>query len=161
MVLGVAEPELGATFAQSLKDWGVERALVVCGAEGLDEISCAGNTFAWELLDGQITEKTIHPAQFGLSVHPLSSVAGGTPDENAATFRALLTSGDAIPAELVPILHFVLMNAAALLVVSGIAPDFTEGTGLALESITSGKAWQALEIFREASKEAGATLSEP
>lgn len=154
MVLGVADRELGPTFAQSLRDGGVERALVVCGAEGLDEISCAGDTYAWQLKDGEITEITLHPDLFGLLVHPLSSVAGGTPTENAGTFRALLNSGSDIPESLMPVLHFVLLNASALLVVAGLASDFKEGVALAMNSITSGCAWNALVAFRTAGREA-------
>ncbi|CCM06158.1 uncharacterized protein FIBRA_08397 [Fibroporia radiculosa] len=150
MVLGVAERELGATFAHSLRDGGVARALVVCGAEGLDEISCAGTTYAWELADGRVVERTLHPAQFGLDVHPLAAVAGGTPAENAEAFRLLLTSGEDIPARLTPVLHFVLLNASALLVVAGVATDHRDGVEKARKSITSGEAWKALERFREA-----------
>jgi anthranilate phosphoribosyltransferase len=150
MVLGVAEHELGNTFAQSLRDGGVQRALVVCGAESLDEISCAGDTHAWELKDGIITPKTLHPSQFGLPVHPLSQAAGGTPNENAATLKTLLTSGKAIPAALTPVLDFILLNASALLVVAGIADDFESGTQVAMKSITDGAAWNALQTFREA-----------
>ncbi|KAI0783470.1 glycosyl transferase [Abortiporus biennis] len=154
MVVGVAEPELGYTFAQSLRDGGVERALVVCGAEKLDEISCAGKTFAWELKDGQITEQELTPELFGLKVHPLSDVAGGSPSENAETFKLLLTSGKDIPERLTPILDFVLMNAAALLLVAGVATDLKDGVRLGLESITSGKAWDALQQFKKAGEDA-------
>lgn len=156
MVLGVAEPELGYIFALSLRNGGVERALVVCGAERLDEISCAGDTFAWELKDGEITEMTLHPDLFGLKTHALSEVAGGSPEENAATFKTLLTSGEAIPERLTPVLHFVLMNSAALLVVAGVAKDFKDGMQRSLDSIKSGKAWEALQLFREAGKAAAA-----
>lgn len=93
MVLGVAERELGMTFAHSLQDSGVERALVVCGAEGLDEISCAGDTYIWDLKEGEITETKINPKMFGLRAHLLAEVAGGTPEENSKTFRELLRSG--------------------------------------------------------------------
>ncbi|KAG1727792.1 glycosyl transferase [Suillus lakei] len=153
MVLGVADRELGPTFVQTLRDSDVERALVVCGAEGLDEISCAGDTHAWQLVDGKITEITLHPELFGLSVHPLSSVAGGTPTENAGTFKALLNSGDDISESLTPVLHFVLLNASALLVVAGLASGFKEGVALAMNSITSGSAWNALLAFRNAGRE--------
>ncbi|KAJ8692017.1 anthranilate phosphoribosyltransferase, variant 3 [Pleurotus ostreatus] len=152
MVLGVAEKEIGATFAQSLRDGGVERALVVCGYEGLDEISCAGPTWAWELIDGQVTEKTLTPEDFGLKRHPLSTVAGGGPDENAATFKKLLNAGDEVPSELVPLLEWVCMNASALLFVAGLAQDLKHGTELAMTSIKSGKAWEALALFRDAGK---------
>lgn len=159
MVVGVAEPELGHTFAQSLRDGGVERAFVVCGEEKLDEISCAGKTHVWELKDGKITEKELRPEQFGLQAHPLTDVAGGSPSENAETFKTLLISGDAIPERLTPVLDFVLINAAALLVVAGVASDFKDGVRLAKESVTSGKAWEALQTFRQAGEAAQAKLS--
>ena len=152
MVVGVAEPELGHTYAQSVAAGGVVRALVVCGAEKLDEISCAGPTHVWDLKDGTITERTIHPADFGLPTHPLADVAGGSPEENAETFKTLLTSGANIPESLKPVLDFVLINASALLVVAGIARDFKEGVTLALDSVTTGKAFQALDLFREAGR---------
>ena len=151
MVLGVAERELGPTFARSLVDGGVQRALVVCGAEALDEISCAGDTHAWELrADGSVAERVLHPRDFGLAPHPLADVAGASPAENAETFKALLCSGAAIPERLGPVRDFVLMNAAALLYVAGLAADLREGTELARESMESGRAWDALVQFRNA-----------
>ena len=154
MVLGVAQPEIGNTFVQCLGEGGVERALVVCGFERLDEISCAGPTHVWELKDKKITKSVLQPEDFGLPCHPLHTVAGGTPTENATTFKALLASGDKIPEQLVPVLDFVLMNASALLVVADIAKDYIEGTKLARESIVSGKAWKAFESFRETGNKA-------
>ncbi|KAG5634007.1 hypothetical protein H0H81_003921 [Sphagnurus paluster] len=149
MVLGVAQREIGATFAQSLRDGGVERALVVCGCERLDEISCAGPTWAWELQDGVITEKLLHPDDFGLEVHPLVDVAGGSADDNAETFKRLLKAGKHVPDDLRPVLDFVLINASALLVIAGLAKDYKQGSSMALESIMSGSAWSALERFRD------------
>jgi anthranilate phosphoribosyltransferase len=150
MVLGVAEPALGPPFVAALRAGGVKRAYVVCGAEYLDEISCAGDTHLWELLDdGSVRERTLCPADFGLSTHPLDDVKGASPAENAAAFKTLLTSGDNIPAQLTPVLDIVLMNAAALLVVAGRAEDLKESVRLAREAITSGRAWQALEVFRD------------
>ena len=153
MVVGVAEREIGEPVAYALRDGGVKRALVVCGAEGLDEISCAGDTFVWELIDGTITATTIHPRMFGLPVHPLSSVVGGSPAENAETFQTLLRSGEAIPESLTGVLHFVLMNTAALLVVAGLAADYRKGVEMAMTSIVSGKAWEAFETFRESCRD--------
>jgi anthranilate phosphoribosyltransferase len=150
MVLGVAEPALGPPFAEALKSAGVKRAYVVCGAEGLDEISCAGDTHVWELLEngGDVRERTLCPADFGLPTHPLSDVKSASPADNAAAFKTLLTSGDNVPDHLTPILDFVLINTAALLVVAGRADNFREGVRLARESVSSGKAWRALEEFR-------------
>ncbi|KAF9262154.1 anthranilate phosphoribosyltransferase [Marasmius fiardii PR-910] len=149
MVLGVAEPELGRRFAESLREGGVIRALVVCGYERLDEISCSGKTHAWELKDGQITEQTLSPDLFGLDSHPLVNVAGGNPTKNAEMFRKVLNSGKNIPEEVKPILDFILINASALLVVAGLASDYKEGVRLALESIVEGRAWQAFETFKK------------
>lgn len=160
MVLGVAERELSPTFAQSLHEGGVEHALMVCGAEGLDEISCASDMHAWQLVDGKITEIKLHPDLFGLTIHPLASVAGGTLTENAETLKALLNSGNDIPESLTPVLHFVLLNALVLLVIAGLASDFKEGVALAMNSITSGSAWDALVAFRNAGREAAKEISE-
>ncbi|KAG9308515.1 anthranilate phosphoribosyltransferase TrpD [Chiua virens] len=159
MVLGVAERELGRPFIQSLKAAGVIRAMVVCGAEGLDEISCAGETYVWTLTAGEIVEGVLHPAQFGLGTHPLAVVVGGDARANAATFRGLLTEGKAVSEAMTPILEFVLMNASALLVVAGVAVDFKDGVRLARESIVSGAAWKALETFREAGQTAMASVA--
>lgn len=161
MVLGVAERQLGHPFAQSLRDGGVVRALVVCGVEGLDEISCAGDTWAWSLApDGTITETVLHPAQFGLGTHPLAAVSSGRAAENAVTLTRLLTpGGEGLEDEgLRPVLDFVLLNAAALLVVAGVAADYRDGVRLARESIKSGAAWRALEMFREAGRAAMASV---
>lgn len=136
----------------------MKRAMVVCGAEGLDEISCAGETHAWILNDkGEIVEERLHPNMFGLPVHPLDQVKGGDPAENSDTLRILLTSGEkGVPERLVPVLDFVLLNAAAVLVVSGVAKDYEDGVHRARESVTSGTAWDALQTFCEAGKAAQA-----
>ncbi|KAL7422838.1 anthranilate phosphoribosyltransferase [Cryptotrichosporon argae] len=161
MVLGVAKKELGDTFAECLRLLKIERALVVCGKEGLDEISCAGETWTWWLENGEITTGSIHPTKdFGLPTHPLSAVRGATPDLNALTFNAIL-SGSAAPAHLSApagsdspslqaITDYVLLNAAALLHVSGRAKDWKDGVRLARESIESGGARAAFEGFRDA-----------
>lgn len=162
MLLGVAERALGLPFAQSLRDGGVTRALVVCGAEGLDEISCAGETWAWTLApDGSITEGVLHPDMFGLGTHPLTAVSGGRAEENAATLTRMLTRGEAGVEDegLKPVVEFVLVNAAALLVVAGVAGDYRDGVRLARESMVSGGAWRALEGFREAGRAAMARVA--
>ncbi|KDQ16167.1 hypothetical protein BOTBODRAFT_31241 [Botryobasidium botryosum FD-172 SS1] len=154
MVLGVADRALGQPFAEALRSSGVTRAYVVCGMEGLDEVSIAGSTWVWSLEEtGEIVQLEIHPSQFGLPTHPLSKVVGSTPTENAALLTALLTPGATRPqpsngATVEAIEDFILLNAAALLFVAGIASSYEEGVGLARESIGSGKALAALETFR-------------
>ena len=163
MVLGICEPELGATFAQSLLDGGVEKALIVCGVERLDEISCAGPTRVWQLDknangEGKINEYLVEPQNdFGLPTHPLEDVAGHAPEDNARVFVRLLDPAHGLPPDAdqeaikkhAAVTDFVLINASALLVVAGIAKDFKHGVELARESISSGKAWQALQTFRQ------------
>jgi anthranilate phosphoribosyltransferase len=97
-------------------------------------------------VDGEIIEEDISPDQFGLPSHPLTSVKGGGPEENTAILRDLLGNKFESPGH--PILDFVLINAAALLVVAGKARDFKEGVTLARLSVTSGEALRVLEGFR-------------
>ena len=68
---------IGPTFSQCSGEGGVERALVVCGYERLDEISCAGPTHVWELKNGKVTKTVVKPDNFGLPCHPLHTVTGG------------------------------------------------------------------------------------
>ncbi|WWD07304.1 anthranilate phosphoribosyltransferase [Kwoniella europaea PYCC6329] len=165
MLLGVAKQELGDTFAEVLRLLNVERALVVCGKEGLDEISPAGETWTWWLENGQITKGSIHPTEdFGLPLHSLSSVRGSTPDLNALTFQSIMSNSPAPPhlsspasadsPSLDTIRDYVLLNAAALLHVSGKAKSWKEGVDIAREAIESGGALAAFEGFRDASKKA-------
>ncbi|KAG9127269.1 anthranilate phosphoribosyltransferase [Ceratobasidium sp. 392] len=90
MILGVYARELGPVFAEALRGMGVKRALVICGMESLDEISIAGGTWAWSLEDGNITATTLHPSHFEPKMHPLSIVAGASPEENAQILIDLL-----------------------------------------------------------------------
>lgn len=152
-------------FAQALAhDDAIEHALVVCGAEHLDEISIAGDTHVWEvkratpppgaeeelsqLSPPTIREYMIHPSDFGLPVHHLSAVAGGSPAENSAYLIALL-SIHPTPDFVQPVCDYVLLNAAALLVVSGLAEDWKEGVQKARESIDEMWAWHAFTDFKK------------
>lgn len=163
MVLGVAKRDMGPLFARALAGT-TRRSLVVCGAEGLDELSCAGESHVWTVdgATGQVTESTLAPEDFGLARHPLDDVRGHSPAENAEVLRALLQPNYAskdreVPLDLAPVRDFVCLNAAALLVVSGVAKDWKDGAEKAKESIASGKAWEALETFRERSVRATRT----
>jgi anthranilate phosphoribosyltransferase len=153
MLLGVNSPDLGPIFIEALKELGVKRAMVVCGHEHLDEISIAGDTWAWSLdEEGEIKSLNLHPSQFGLPVHPLSEVKSSTPSENAALLTAMLTSTDPPPlpdgSSYDGIRNFILLNAAALLALAGIAKSFEDGVELARRSISEGRAWAALDAFR-------------
>ncbi|EAQ87847.1 hypothetical protein CHGG_04466 [Chaetomium globosum CBS 148.51] len=140
-VIGVARKDIGPVFAHALRLGGARKAMVVCGDEELDEISCAGDTLCWRIRpadDGDgtssgggeeaITEHfRLHPRDFGLPAHPLSAVSPGKePHENAGILRRILDGH--VPDD-DPILHFVLINAAALFVVSGICEADTSDLG--------------------------------
>ncbi|KAK5092292.1 anthranilate phosphoribosyltransferase [Exophiala xenobiotica] len=185
-MLGVAYQELGPIFAEALRKKGVTKAMVVCGAEDLDEISCAGKTNCWWLKEvpnpkyqeaededesedeepkyiPQLETFAIEPADFGFPAHPLSEVGGGKmPKENAKVMMSLLRNEMERDH---PILHFVLINVAALLVVSGVCDSdsselgevitergpgggrWKEGARLARYCLESGRVLQEFEKF--------------
>lgn len=131
-MIGVARKDLGPVFADALRLSGSRKALVVCGDEELDEVSCAGDTLCWRIAPVEGDEAVVehfrlHPRDFGLPTHPLSTVSPGKePAENAAILDKILRGE--VPDD-DPILHFVLINTAALLVVSGICDADTSDMG--------------------------------
>ncbi|OAA65503.1 anthranilate phosphoribosyltransferase [Niveomyces insectorum RCEF 264] len=183
-IIGVARRELGPVFAEALRMAGTRKALVVCGAEALDEISIAGPTDCWWLHETADTAAAagsgvvavdhfqLTPADFGVAAHPLSAVSPGqSAAANAATMTGILR--DERPAD-DPLLSFVLINTAALLVVSGrCEPDdggkedasdvvtergpgggrWKEGVRLARAAIRSGEARRQWQRFVEATNE--------
>src|SRR6266481_4054645 len=133
-VLGVFSEDVIDLVAATLAELGAERAFVVHGAGGLDEISLAGETLVAEVRDGAVRRFTVTPEEFGVTRAPLESIRGGTAAENAALIRRIL-AGEAGPRR-----DIVVMNAAAALVAAGIAPNFREAAILAGETISSGTA---------------------
>ena len=126
-------------MAETLGALGADRAWVVHGADGTDEVSIAGETWVAELNDGQVREFSVHPEEAGLAVHPLSAVLGGAPAENARALRALL-AGEASAYR-----DAVLLNAAAALVIADRAGSLRDGVALAATSIDSGAARERAE----------------
>jgi anthranilate phosphoribosyltransferase len=120
---------------------GTQCALVVHGADGLDELSVTGVNKITQLHSGKITTYYLDPKELDLPRAELASLKGGLPADNAAIMRALL-QGESGPKR-----DTVLLNAAAGLLVAGKASDYREGLSLAAESIDSGKALDKLEQF--------------
>jgi anthranilate phosphoribosyltransferase len=140
-ILGVARKDIGVNFAEALRLSGAKKALVICGDENLDELSCAGPTHCWYINDKpgtsadkdssssedseddkianvEISNFMLSPADFGLPCHSLDTVHGGKgPNENAQILMEILRNERA-PDD--PVLQFVLLNTAALITVSGI-----------------------------------------
>ena len=138
-LLGVFSPELIDLMAAALADLGVRRAFVVHGSAGLDEISLAGDTLIAEVCNGAVKRFVVSPEDFGLPRASLAALHGGTPQDNAALIRALF-QGQAGPRR-----DVVVMNAAAALVVTGMAGNFREAADLAARAISSGAAREKLD----------------
>ncbi len=121
-------------MAETLAALGSERAWLVHGGDGSDELAISERSFVAELKDGKVAEFEVHPEDAGLPVHPFEAIVGGTPEENAAALRAVLAGQAGAYRDA------VLLNSAAALVVAGIAPDLKEGARIAAESLDSGAA---------------------
>lgn len=130
-------------MAEVLRDLGSDRAWLVHGADGTDEISIAGETHVAELKNGQINEMIVIPSDAGLPTHPFDSILGGEPAQNAAAFRQLLNGEKGAYRDA------VLLNSAAALLIAGKASDLHHGVELARDSIDSGKAKARLAALAE------------
>jgi anthranilate phosphoribosyltransferase len=132
---GAFSPDLLRPMAEVLKALGSERAWLVHGGDGTDELSIATDSLVVALEDGEIHEFTLNPEEAGLPLHPFEELLGGEAAANAAELRAVL-SGGGRPAYR----DAILLNAAAALVVAGRAADLVEGVAQAREAIASGAA---------------------
>ena len=141
-VVGVFAPSVAETMAYALRDLGSERALVVHGLVGLDEISTIGETLVVELRDGQVTTCTLTPEDFRIKEATEEDLFGGGPEACARTLLAVLEG------ELGQQRDIVLVNAGATIYVAGLSGDLLEGMDLAAKSIDSGAAKGKLEALR-------------
>jgi anthranilate phosphoribosyltransferase len=146
---GAFSREMIRPMAETLGQLGSERAWLVHGADGTDEMSITGITWIAALEeDGVIREVELHPEDFGLPVHPFEQIIGGTPQDNAKAFRDLLDGAKTAYRDA------VLLNAAAALTVAGRAGDLREGVEMARESIDSGAAKQKIACLAKLTSEA-------
>ena len=143
-IVGVYDAKLTELVAKALGELGLSRALVVHGADGLDEISLSGETYVSELRDGVVRNFSVTPEDFGLARAPLDAIRGGDAKENAEIMHKILGRSLLYRAH-GPQRDIVLANAAAVLVVAGRATDFLDGVRVAIESIDSGAAREKLE----------------
>ena len=133
-------------LAKVLGALGTERAWVVHGSDGLDEITTTGETLAFEIREGQIDRRTLEPGDFGVAVAKATDLKGGDRERNLEIARAVLCGGHG------PQRDVVLANAAAALVAAGRASVFLEGAAIAAVSIDTGAAKakvEALERFTQ------------
>lgn len=138
-IVGVPRPELTELVARALGMLGSERAWVVHGADGLDEISTTGYTKISEARDGWVRTFYLHPMEAGLPKATAESLKGGDPAENADIARRVL-AGQQGPAR-----DIVLLNAGAMLLVAERVRDLRDGIAAAARAIDSGKASAILD----------------
>jgi anthranilate phosphoribosyltransferase len=149
-LIGVSDARFLDTVAGALARLGVQRALVVSGDDGLDEVSIAGTTHVVEVLGESVRRYTIDPEEVGLRRAPDGSdpkLAGGTPQENAAITQAIFAGALDGPAA-----DLALINAGAAIYAAGVAATLTDGVEAARAAIATGAATRALEGYVQASQ---------
>ena len=146
-LMGVFDRDLVGPIAQVLGDLGSEQAWVVHGSDGVDELTVCGESFIGHWNGDSVETLTVHPEEVGLSLHPPGSMAGGSPDENAATMRAILGGNQDGP-----LFDAIALNAGAALHVAGHSKSLESGVGEAAEHMRSGAAGRVIEALVEATK---------
>lgn len=145
---GAFSRDLIRPMAETLGKLGSERAWLVHGSDGTDELTITGTSYVSALeTDGSVRDFEIHPEDAGLSVHPFEETVGGTPEFNANALRALLDGTEGAYRDA------VLLNSAAALVIADKASDLRQGVEIAKESIDSGKAKAKLECLAKLTSE--------
>jgi len=145
-LMGVYAPELLRPIAEVHKQLGMKRVMVVYGS-GLDEVALHGDTQVAELNNGEISEYTLTPEDFGVQRYPLEAIVGGDAFENKAIIEKIL-QGQGSAAQQAA----VAINVSALLVLNGKADNFKDGTKQALDMMTTGTPLQRLKALAELSQ---------
>jgi anthranilate phosphoribosyltransferase len=138
-LVGAPSAPAAELMAGALAALDLERGFVVHGSDGLDEITTTGHTLAYEIRDGTVERRTLHPRDFGVPVARPEDLKGGNRETNCAVARDVLNGAPGPPRDI------VLVNAAAALVAAGKAADFREGVRLAGGAIDSGAARRKAE----------------
>jgi len=138
-LVGVYDASRAEMMARALGAVGTERAFVVTGCDGMDEITLSGPTQVSSLNAGEVKTRDVTPEEFGLARTPLEALRGGDADTNARLTLSVLRG------ERGPHRDVVLANATAAFVVAGKASDFIEGVAMAAAVIDSGRALETLQ----------------
>ncbi|ARO14217.1 anthranilate phosphoribosyltransferase [Ketogulonicigenium robustum] len=147
-VTGTYDRALNRPMAEVLRQMGSQRAWLLHGSDGTDELSISGVSWVTELADGALRDFEVHPEDAGLPAHPFEAIIGGNPAENAQSMRALMAG------ERGAYRDAVLLNAASALVVAGAATDLSQGAEMAADSIDSGRASAAIDTMARISPKA-------
>ena len=140
-VVGVYSADLVEKLAEALSILGLRRALVVHGADGLDEITITGTTRVAEVRDAQVRTYEITPEEFGIKRAPIQEISGGDAAANATIIREILNGKKSAHRDV------VLLNAAAALVAAGRADHLSNALPMATNSIDTGACGQKLDLL--------------
>lgn len=146
-LIGVFDPDLTEVVCRVLHELGSERAYVVHGLDGTDEVSVTGETVVSSLLDGKVETFRFAPEQAGVERATLQEIEGGSAEENAAHIQGLLNGTES------PRRDAVLLNAGFVAALAGLAPDPAAGVDVARKTLESGKARDLLDALRKASND--------
>ncbi|MFT4198253.1 MAG: anthranilate phosphoribosyltransferase [Pseudoxanthomonas sp.] len=147
ILMGVFHPDLVGIQARVLRELGAQRALVVWGRDGMDELSLGASTLVGELREGQVREYELHPEDFDIAMSASRNLKVDGPAQSIALLRAVL---DDRPG---PARDIVAYNAGAALYVAGVAQDIGEGIARARQAIASGAAAARLEQYVAVTRE--------
>lgn len=140
-LIGVADPLAAPKMAQALAMLGSQRALIVHGEDGMDEITITGATRIWQLAHGAVSEYAVTPESLGLQRAPIDAVRASDAAQSAAILRAVI-AGEPGPAR-----DITLLNAAAALLAADKVEALQDGIAAAAQSIDNGSAQQRLNEF--------------
>lgn len=140
-LMGVFHADLVGIMARVLQRLGSDHVLVVHGSDGLDEMTLNGDTLVAELKNGQVSEYTVHPAQFGLAEHDGTLLKAGNREASIAIMRAVLDNQSG------PARDIVLLNAGAAIYAANVADSLADGVERAREALSSGRAAERLLKF--------------
>ena len=143
-LMGVYDASLIKTVGEVLLDLGLDRAMVVHGDDGLDEITTTTTSQVCEVKDGKIFSYTLDPQKYGFKLCEMKDIAGGEPAENAQIIKGILNG------EKGPKRDIVVLNSAAALYVGKIVDSMEEGIKMANDLIDSGKALEKYNELKEA-----------
>jgi len=144
-LIGVSDPSYLERMAGALARLGVDRAVVVAGEDGLDEVSISAATRVVEVNGEELRHYTLTPGDVGIELAAEDGYEGGTPAENAAVTRAILAGEQGVRADL------ALINAGVAIYAAGVAESIAEGVQAARTALEDGSAQSALESYLEAS----------
>jgi anthranilate phosphoribosyltransferase len=147
ILMGVFHPDLVGIQVRVLQELGAERALVVWGRDGMDEISLGAATVVGELRDGVVREYEVHPEDFGIAMAASRNLRVSDSEESRAMLMGALDDEPGLPREI------VVLNAGAALYVAGVSASIADGIALARNTIASGAARERLRAFVATTRE--------